>query len=116
MEVARDLASSYPDGAWLVELAPLSQPELVPQAVGNVLEVREQPDRPLVDTLVGHLRQKDLLLVLDNCEHLIEACAQLREFASSLLPASQGLGHQSRSIGGGRRDRMAGLFFVRARH
>jgi predicted ATPase/DNA-binding SARP family transcriptional activator/DNA-binding CsgD family transcriptional regulator len=77
LEVARDLASSYPDGVWLVELASLSQPELVPQAAASVLGVREQPDRPLVDTLVGHLREKDLLLILDNCEHLIEVCAQL---------------------------------------
>jgi predicted ATPase/DNA-binding SARP family transcriptional activator/DNA-binding CsgD family transcriptional regulator len=82
LEVARDLASSYPDGAWLVELASLSHQELVPQAAARVFEIREQPDRSLVDTLVGHLREKHLLLILDNCEHLIEACAQL---ASSLL-------------------------------
>jgi predicted ATPase/DNA-binding SARP family transcriptional activator/DNA-binding CsgD family transcriptional regulator len=82
LEVGRDLASSYPDGAWLVELASLSQPELVPQAVASVLGVREQPERTLVDTLAGHLQERDLLLMLDNCEHLIEACAQL---AHSLL-------------------------------
>jgi predicted ATPase/DNA-binding SARP family transcriptional activator/DNA-binding CsgD family transcriptional regulator len=77
LEVTRDLASSYPDGAWLVELASLSQLELVPQAVASVLKIREQTDRSLVDTLVGHLREKYLLLMLDNCEHLIEPCAQL---------------------------------------
>jgi predicted ATPase/DNA-binding SARP family transcriptional activator len=77
MEVTRDLASSYPDGAWLVELASLSQLELVPKAVARVLKIREQTDRSLVDTLVGHLREKYLLLMLDNCEHLIEPCAQL---------------------------------------
>jgi predicted ATPase/DNA-binding SARP family transcriptional activator/DNA-binding CsgD family transcriptional regulator len=82
LEVGRDLASSYPDGAWLVELASLLQPELVSKAVASALGVREQPDRPLVDTLVGHLREKYLLLMLDNCEHLIEGCAQL---AHSLL-------------------------------
>jgi predicted ATPase len=82
LEVARDLASSSPGGAWLVELASLLQPELVPQAVASASGVREQPYRSLVDTLVDHLREKDLLLILDNCEHLIEACAQL---ASSLL-------------------------------
>jgi len=61
-EVGRDLASSYPDGAWLVELTPLSHPQLEPQVVAGTLGVREQPDRSLVDTLVGHLRGKYLLL------------------------------------------------------
>jgi predicted ATPase/DNA-binding CsgD family transcriptional regulator len=79
LEVARDLAGAYPDRVWLVELASLSQPELVPQVIAGALGVREQPDRPLVDTLVGHLQEKDLLLILDNCEHLIEACARLAE-------------------------------------
>jgi predicted ATPase len=75
LEVTRDLASSYPDGAWLVELASLSQ--LEPKAVASALKIREQTDRSLLDTLVGHLREKYLLLMLDNCEHLIEPCAQL---------------------------------------
>jgi predicted ATPase/DNA-binding CsgD family transcriptional regulator len=60
-----------------VELASLSQRELVPKAVASVLKIREQPDRSLVDTLVGHLREKYLLLMLDNCEHLVEPCAHL---------------------------------------
>jgi predicted ATPase/DNA-binding SARP family transcriptional activator/DNA-binding CsgD family transcriptional regulator len=79
MEVARDLVGAYPDGVWLVELAPLSQPQLVPQVVAGALGVREQPDRSLVDTLVDHLREKDLLLMLDNCEHLIEACVRIAD-------------------------------------
>jgi predicted ATPase/DNA-binding SARP family transcriptional activator len=79
LEVARGLASSYPDGAWLVELAPLSEPELVPQAVANALEIREQPGCPLLDTLLDALRDREMLLVLDNCEHLIDASARLAE-------------------------------------
>jgi Bacterial transcriptional activator domain len=58
LEVVRDLVGAYPDGVWFVELAPLSQPQLVPQVVAEALGVREQPDRPLVDTLVGHLRER----------------------------------------------------------
>jgi predicted ATPase/DNA-binding SARP family transcriptional activator len=88
LEVARHLVGAYPDGVWFVELAPLSQPQLVPQVVAEALGVREQPDRPLVDTLVGHLREKELLLMLDNCEHLIEACVRL---ADTLLLACQRL-------------------------
>ncbi len=76
LEVARDLQGAYADGVWLVELAPLSEGALVPQAVGAALGVREQPGRPLTDTLSDALRTKEMLLVLDNCEHLIDACAQ----------------------------------------
>ena len=77
LDVARDLLGAYADGVWLVELAPLSEPELVLQEVASTLEIREQPGRPLADTLVHALREKKMLLVVDNCEHLIDACARL---------------------------------------
>lgn len=77
LEVARELASTYADGVWLVELAPLSDPALAPQAVAGALGVREIPGRLLTDTLTDHLRTKDLLLVVDNCEHLVDAVAHL---------------------------------------
>src|SRR5215213_7993137 len=66
LEAARDLIGAYPDGVWLVELAPLSEETLVPQAVAGVLGVRERPGQPLTDTLVETLRPKTMLLVLDN--------------------------------------------------
>jgi predicted ATPase len=62
-----------------VQFAPLVDPSLVPQAVASVLGVREQPGRSLTETLSHYLRNRELLLVLDNCEHLIEACADLAE-------------------------------------
>ena len=76
-EVARDLVSSYLDGVWFVELAPLSEPGLVAQEVANVLGVQERPGEPLTDTLVEALAAKGMLLVLDNCEHIVEAAARL---------------------------------------
>ena len=76
---ANELLRRFEDGVWMVELAPLSDPSLVPQAVGSVLGVREQPGRPLLETLSDHLRTRKMLLLLDNCEHLIEACAELAE-------------------------------------
>jgi len=79
LEVAGDLVGVYPDGVWLVELAPVSEGTLVPQVVANALRVRELPGRPVTDTLVGALRTKQMLLLLDNCEHLIDACANLAE-------------------------------------
>jgi non-specific serine/threonine protein kinase len=79
LQVAGDLVEEYSDGVWLVELAALSDPKLVPQALASTLGVREQAGRPLMETLADHLQAKCLLLVLDNCEHLLAACAQLAD-------------------------------------
>ena len=78
LAVASEVLDGY-DGAWLVELAPLSDPDLVPQAVASVLGVKETPGTPLLEPLADHLRRKHLLLVVDNCEHLVEACAELAD-------------------------------------
>ena len=86
LAVARRLAGTYQDGAWLVELASLSEPDLVGRTVAGALEVREQPGRPLSTTLKEHLSPKKLLLVLDNCEHLIEAVARLAETLLDFCP------------------------------
>lgn len=77
LEVARDLVGAYPDGVWLAELAPLADSGLVPQAVASALGVKEQPGQPLTDTLAETLRTKRTLVVLDNCEHLLDAAARL---------------------------------------
>jgi len=81
-------ADEFPDGAWFVELADLRQPELVASRVAAVIGVSEEPGRPLLDTLAEALRPRRLLLALDNCEHLIDACAQLGQ---RLLASSPGL-------------------------
>ena len=86
LAVAHALAGDYPDGVWFVELAPLADPALVPQAVAAALGVREQPGRPLVDQLADALRGRDCLLVLDNCEHLVDACAALAEAFLAACP------------------------------
>ncbi len=77
LEVARDLVGSYTDGVRLVELAPLSEGGLAAQEVANVLGVQERPEQAIVDTLVEALAGKETLLVLDNCEHLVEEAARL---------------------------------------
>jgi len=89
LQVAADQMEAYPDGVWLAELAPLADPVLVPQAVAAVLAVREEPGVSLVQTLVHHLKPKRLLLVLDNCEHLLSACAQLRRRCCSSVRTSR---------------------------
>ncbi len=77
LQVAADLLEQYPDGVWLVELAPLLDPALVPHAVVSALGILEQPGRSSSETLADYLRPKSLLLILDNCEHLLSNCAQL---------------------------------------
>ena len=88
LAVARALAEGpdYPDGVWLVELAPIADPELVPAAVATAVQVCEQPGRSLTDCLIGALRNQTVVLVLDNCEHLIDACALLAERLLSACP------------------------------
>lgn len=86
LQVTGDLAAEYPDGAWLVEFAPLAEGSLVPQAVAAALGIREQPGRPLADTLTGALSEKEMLLVLDNCEHLVDAAAHLAEALLASCP------------------------------
>jgi predicted ATPase len=88
LAAASELVERFEDGVWMVELAPLGDPSLVPQAVAAAPGVREQPGRPLTETLSDYLASKKVLLVLDNCEHLIEACAELAE---ALLRSCPGL-------------------------
>src|SRR5829696_7493381 len=85
-EVAKELVGAYPDGVWLVQLAGLSEPELVAQVVAGTLGVGERPGRPLSATLAEELRTKHLLLVVDNCEHLIEAVARLTDELMGACP------------------------------
>src|SRR5438067_8819695 len=77
LEVAASLVDAFWDGIWLIEFASLADPSLVPQTVGTVVGVREQLGRSMPATIVGRLRQRQTLLVMDNCEHLLEACALL---------------------------------------
>ena len=88
LQVAADVLEDFTDGVWLVELAPLSDPNLVAQTVASAINVREQPGRPILATLCDYLQRKHLLLVLDNCEHVLAACARV---ADALLRASPNL-------------------------
>jgi predicted ATPase/class 3 adenylate cyclase len=87
LRIAERLADTFRDGVWLVELAPLSDPALVPHAVATTLGVREQPGSPLQVTLGDVLRPRRSLLVLDNCEHLVAACAALADELLRACPA-----------------------------
>jgi predicted ATPase len=77
LQIANEVLNSYRDGAWFVDLAPLRDPSLVVSEVAKVLGVREEPGCSLVETLCAHLRPRNLLLILDNCEHLVRPSAEL---------------------------------------
>ena len=76
LQVVAEVLEQFPGGVWLVELAP-TDPNLVPQLVAHVLNVNEVPGEPLTKTLVAALKERQLLLVLDNGEHVLDACAKL---------------------------------------
>ncbi|MGE5262187.1 MAG: protein kinase domain-containing protein [Acidobacteriota bacterium] len=77
LAVGADLSAQFSDGVWLVEIAPWTDPALVPYAVASILGVHEEPHRTLMVSLAEFLHEKNLLLLLDQCEGLTGACAQL---------------------------------------
>src|SRR3712207_4265598 len=86
LEAASDVAKGFEDGAWWVGLASLSEPDLVPGAVASTLGVHEVPGRSLNEVLAEHLGPKKALVVLDNCEHLLEGCAALADALLTSCP------------------------------
>lgn len=87
LRVATEEIKDFDDGIWFVELAPLSNPALLTQTVANTLHVRQQPERSLLDTLLDFLGPQNILLLLDSCEHLIEASARFAEAILHSCPA-----------------------------
>ena len=79
LQAAAEVMAAYRDGVWLVDLAPLADPTLVPSAVAQVLGVHEAARKPVLETLCTRVKGRQLLLLLDNCEHLLEACARLAD-------------------------------------
>jgi predicted ATPase/class 3 adenylate cyclase len=77
LQIAADLLDQFQHGVWLVELSTVSDPALIPEAMINAVGIREESNRSPLNTLVEALRTRKLLLVLDNCEHLIADCAQI---------------------------------------
>ena len=77
IQVAAAMADEFGDGVWYVDLAPITDPEVVPVAVARALGLPDQPGRSTMDTLTRFVADRQMLVVLDNCEHLLDACAEL---------------------------------------
>lgn len=79
LRMGQELLQLFADGVWLVELAPLKDDSLIPQNIASIFGLRELPNMPIIDIVTDYLRAKQLLLILDNCEHLVDACAKLSD-------------------------------------
>ena len=99
LQVAADVLDHCPDGAWFVELAPLADSALVSQTLAQVLGVTEEAGKPLAQTLTLALRDKKMLIVLDNCEHVLTACARLVDALLKHCPHVQTLASSREALG-----------------
>ena len=99
IRVATCLLDHFPDGAWLVELAPLADPNLIAQSIANTIGVREEKNQPIRLTLLDYLSNRSLLLVLDNSEHLIRAVAELTELLLHNAPKLRILATSREALG-----------------
>src|SRR5215207_1662958 len=99
LAVASEIVGGFEGGVWLVELASLSDPDLVPQAVAQILSVREVQDRSITQTLSEYLGSREMLLVLDNCEHLMEGSSALAEALLRACPNMRILATSREALG-----------------
>ena len=86
VQVAAQIAGGFAGGVWQVDLAPITDPDLVPVVVIRALCLPDQPGRSTMDTLLRFVGDRRMLLVLDNCEHLLDACAGLVVALRGRLP------------------------------
>jgi len=86
LQVAADLFDQFREGVWLVEFANINDGALVVETVAAALDLRQEADRPLATTLTGFLRNRQILLIFDNCEHVVAACASLAEMLLRSCP------------------------------
>jgi predicted ATPase len=99
LQVATELLDKFPNGIWFVELAPITDPDLIPQIILTAADMQTQQGRSALDSLTDFLREKTSLLVLDNCEHLIEACAKLADMLLNAAPNLKILASSREALG-----------------
>ena len=98
-QVARNVLEGYADGAWLVELAPLTDPALVVSRAAQTLGIRETPGHPLLESICGAMAGRSFLLVLDNCEHVTAACGSLAAALVATCPGGRILATSRETLG-----------------
>ena len=127
IQAAAETIDRFPDGAWFVELAPVSDPGMIARETAEAIGVTEEAERPLLDVLFEHLAEREMLIVLDNCEHVVDDAATFVDRALRAAPHLRILAtsREGLSIGGESLwrvpslrsgDDAAQLFAERARH
>jgi non-specific serine/threonine protein kinase len=99
IRAASDLLDQYLDGVWFVELAPILDPLLVPRTTAITIGLRDEPQRPILDVLCDSLREKKMLIILDNCEHLVDACARMADRILHAAPDTRILASSREALG-----------------
>jgi class 3 adenylate cyclase len=113
-QLAADALDRFPDGVWWIELAPLADPAAVGPALGDAIGVKPLPGQTSLQAAVAHLANASVLVVLDNCEHLLEACAQTAEALLRGVHAVTVVATSRAPLGGGRGDHLARAVAVAA--
>ena len=99
IELATSRKGAFQDGVWIIQLGPLTDESLISQSVAAALNIREQPDQEMLGTLLDFVRNREILLILDNCEHLIRGCALFAETALSHAPNLRIIATSRESLG-----------------
>lgn len=99
IQAASEMLDQYPDGVWLVELAPILDPLLVPRTTAIAIGLRDEPQRPVIDMLCDYLHEKKMLIILDNCEHLVDACARMADRILHVAPKTRILASSREALG-----------------
>jgi predicted ATPase/class 3 adenylate cyclase/DNA-binding CsgD family transcriptional regulator len=99
LEAAGEMLHLYPDGVWFVELARILDSQLVPRTTAIAIGLRDEPQRPVIDMLCDYLREKKILIVLDNCEHLVDACARMADPILRAAPDTRILASSREALG-----------------
>ena len=105
LHVGAELLDRYPDGVWFVDLAPISDPELVPSVIAQALGMSQQQGRRVDEAIAQWLRRKKLLLIFDNCEHVLEPVARLAASILTTAPDVRDTRHVATSARYRRRSR-----------
>ncbi len=95
VQITAQLTGEFGDGVGYVDLAPITDPELVPVTVARAFGLPDQPGRSTIDTVLRFVRDRQMLVVLDNCEHLLDACAELIVALLGRAPGTDGAGDES---------------------
>ena len=99
IQAAGELLHQYPDGVWFVELAPILDPQLVARTTALAMGLRDEPQRPVIDMLCDYVHEKQILLILDNCEHLVDACARMADRILHAAPETRILASSREALG-----------------